>query len=71
MNRKFDLINLIDSSSDPDEVNKIRNAFNNLLVEIESNSTEDNRREIALAGTKLEEACFYAIKAISFKYINN
>ena len=45
------------------KVNTIRGAFTQLLLELEY-ELPGNSREISIIRTNLEEACFYAVKAV-------
>jgi len=51
------------------KVNSIRVAFTNLLLELEG-ILPGNSREMSIVKTKLEEASFYAVKAVR-NYIGN
>ena len=51
------------------KVNTIRGAFTQLLLELEY-ELPGNSREISIIRTKLEEASFYAVKAVR-NYIGN
>lgn len=48
-----------------DEINVVRQKFDELLGVISNRVPKGNERYLALTKTKLEEACMFAVKAIA------
>lgn len=46
-------------------VNEIRSRFDELTTWLESKAPSTNGRYVALVNTKLEEACMFAVKAVT------
>ncbi len=59
----FDKIDITDHGIE--QIDNIRDGFKNLLAGINHRCIEG--REFSIAKTKLEEACFYAIKSCCIK----
>ena len=49
---------------------QVRAAFSDLLEELEEIVGTDAGRELAIARTKLEEACFFVVKAVAVQARN-
>lgn len=61
MNKEFQNVMLSDDGINATRA--VRNMFDKLLTDIVASCPPS--RELSLAKTKLEEACFYAVKAIA------
>ena len=48
-----------------EKAKQIRDAFDNLLTELDALTPNGGHREMAIVRTKLEEACFFAKKALA------
>lgn len=48
-----------------EKVSMIRKGFDDLLTQIITQTPPGNERYIALVKTKLEEACFFAVKGVA------